>query len=134
MVMHRHYRWLRYQWAYYSRYPFFLIITLLILLAVAGGGFFTYEKYGIPPATTHRASATQPPHDAKWICQHAAEAAQPSVAENSCPGTAAWQIDHAIGEQHAIEGFTVPVSVNIGDQVKLYVSTTAASYQFQIYR
>src|SRR5579859_1193438 len=123
--MGRQYRWLRYQWAYHSRRILFITVVLLVILAAAGGEFIIYGKY---------VASHTPPRDANWICQHAAEAAQPSVAENSCPGTTDWQIDHPLGEQNAIEGFTVPASVNLGEKVALYVSTTAASYQFQVYR
>ncbi len=56
------------------------------------------------------------------------------IAENSCPGTTAWRVDHPIGPENAIEAFTDSASVNIGESVHLYVSTTASSYTFQVFR
>ncbi len=67
-------------------------------------------------------------------CQDAALAPNPVAVENTCPGTASWQVDHPTGPTNAIEAFTVPASVNVGESVKLYVSTTARSYTFQVYR
>jgi hypothetical protein len=68
-------------------------------------------------------------------CQTAYKAANPVAAENTCPGTASWRpADHATGPQEAIEGFTNPVSVNVGQSVHIYVSTTAPSYFLQVYR
>jgi hypothetical protein len=67
-------------------------------------------------------------------CANAAFAANPIAAENTCPGTSAWRADLPLGPQNAIEAFTAPISVNAGEPVKMYVSTTAPSYSFHIYR
>jgi hypothetical protein len=67
-------------------------------------------------------------------CQQAAAAANPIVAENTCPGTNSWRMDHALGLSTAINAFSVPTSVNVGKQLKLYVSTSARTYTFRIYR
>lgn len=67
-------------------------------------------------------------------CLHASTAANPIAAENTCPGTTAWQADHPFGDQHAIEAFTVPASVNHGGTIDLYVNTTAPTYSFQLFR
>jgi hypothetical protein len=56
------------------------------------------------------------------------------VAENSCPGTSSWRVNLPIGPANAIEGFTNEASVNLGQSIQLYVSNTAASYTFQLYR
>lgn len=69
-----------------------------------------------------------------WQCQNASEAANPVQAENACPGTSSWQEDHPLGPADAIEGFTAPISVQSGQAIKLYVSTTAPTYTFEIYR
>jgi hypothetical protein len=69
-----------------------------------------------------------------WECQHASKAVNPVAAENLCPGTKNWQVDRPTGPTNAIEGFTAPVSVNVGGSVKIYVSTTAPTYKFQVYR
>jgi hypothetical protein len=67
-------------------------------------------------------------------CANAAAAANPIVAENMCPGTSDWRANLPLGPQNAIEAFTASVSVNAGQPVKLYVSTTAPSYSFRVYR
>jgi hypothetical protein len=67
-------------------------------------------------------------------CANAAFAANPTVAESTCPGTSDWRADLPLGPQNAIEAFTAPISVNAGAQVKMYVSTAAPSYSFRIYR
>lgn len=67
-------------------------------------------------------------------CRNAAEAANPVAAENTCPGTTSWRPDHATGPQSAIEAFTNQVSVNVGQHIKIYVSTTALAYSLQVYR
>jgi N,N-dimethylformamidase beta subunit-like, C-terminal len=58
----------------------------------------------------------------------------PIAAENTCPGTTAWRVDHQLGPENAIEAFTTPASVTGGNSVSIYVSTTAASYSFTVYR
>src|ERR1051326_6610314 len=67
-------------------------------------------------------------------CAGAAYAANPIVAENTCPGTSAWRANLPLGPQNAIEAYTAPVSVDAGQPVKMYVSTTAPSFSFQVYR
>src|SRR5262249_27113697 len=70
------------------------------------------------------------------ICQPllGSAAANPIVRENTCPGSDDWRMDHPLGQQHAIEGFTVPASVNRRAPLRLYISTTASSYRFRVYR
>jgi hypothetical protein len=58
----------------------------------------------------------------------------PIAAENTCPGTTAWRLDHQLGPVDAIEAFTAPSSVTAGSSVSLYVSTTSASFGFTVYR
>ncbi len=67
-------------------------------------------------------------------CANAAFAANPIAAENTCPGTSAWRANLPFGPQNAIEAFTAPVSVNVGQPIQMYVSTTASSYAFHVYR
>jgi hypothetical protein len=55
-------------------------------------------------------------------------------AENACPGTLSWRQTLPDGPSDAINAFPVPASINIGQDVHLYVSTTAASYMFSVYR
>ncbi|HET6500173.1 MAG TPA: N,N-dimethylformamidase beta subunit family domain-containing protein [Amycolatopsis sp.] len=48
-------------------------------------------------------------------------------------GTPGWEITHA-GPEHAIEGFADRTSVQPGQEVRLFVSTTAAHYTVTAYR
>ncbi len=67
-------------------------------------------------------------------CENAAYATNPIAAENTCAGTNAWRADLPAGPQEAIEAFAAPISANVGQNIKLYVSTTAQSYSFRVYR
>jgi hypothetical protein len=67
-------------------------------------------------------------------CENAAYAVNPIAAENTCSGTSTWRPDLPSGPQDAIEAFTAPSSVNVGQNIKMYVSTTAPSYSFHVYR
>ncbi len=53
-------------------------------------------------------------------------------AENAKPGTTAWQIDPA--HDGGIEAFASRVSAVRGEQVRLFVSTTDATYHVEAYR
>ncbi len=55
-------------------------------------------------------------------------------AENACSGTPSWRPNLPFGDQSAIQAFTAPVSVNQGGVLHIYVSTSAPSYSFRIYR
>lgn len=57
------------------------------------------------------------------------------MAENACPGTDNWREKPlTYGPADAINAFPVPDSVNIGGTIQLYVSTTARSYNFSVFR
>ncbi|MGZ3598564.1 MAG: N,N-dimethylformamidase beta subunit family domain-containing protein, partial [Ktedonobacterales bacterium] len=71
---------------------------------------------------------------ASSTCEDAASAPNPIVAENSCLATSSWQPDLPLGDQHDIEAFAAPVSVQVGQSVNLYTSTTAPFYQVRVYR
>jgi hypothetical protein len=75
-----------------------------------------------------------PPATAPPSCGPSIAAANPITRENQCPGTDEWRANQPLGDAHAIEGFTVPATVNVGNPVRLYVSTTASSYSFRVYR
>ena len=75
---------------------------------------------------------TPPPISA--TCRNAATAANPIAAENTCPGSSAWRRSDSAGKNGAIDGYTVPASVAAGRPVQLYVTTTASSYTYAIYR
>jgi hypothetical protein len=74
---------------------------------------------GPPPPTT-----VPPVHDvfASWVQE-----------ENARPGTSDWNIP-VLGDQHAVEGYFDTVSATLGDEVRLYVSTTATTYHVEAYR
>jgi hypothetical protein len=61
------------------------------------------------------------------------ETAGGQSAEQDLPGNADWRIS-SIGPQNAIEGYTDKVSVLPGEDVGLYVSTTAADFTVKAYR
>lgn len=53
--------------------------------------------------------------------------------ENAKPGTKDWALTKPAAN-HQIEGYGDQVSINVGGQLALYVSTTAAGYQVTAYR
>jgi hypothetical protein len=55
------------------------------------------------------------------------------IAENAKPGTLNWICNH-VQPDHALEGFASQVSAVPGDEVALFVNTTASAVQTQIYR
>lgn len=58
--------------------------------------------------------------------------ANPIQDENAKPGTTAWKLP--FGRSTVIEGYASLTSVNIGAEIRFYVSTTASSYSLDIYR
>ena len=97
-----------------------IALLLLIIVATVGGGIALYQ---------HNVTLTP-----NWQCLHAVDTTNQVKAENYCPGTNSWRVDRPLGPERAIEGFTAPVSVQAGEKVKIYISTTAATYTFQVYR
>ncbi|HEX9038915.1 MAG TPA: N,N-dimethylformamidase beta subunit family domain-containing protein [Ktedonobacterales bacterium] len=67
-------------------------------------------------------------------CQRAFEDPNPVASENTCPGTRDWRQNLPLGADHAIEGYVSPTSAQAGDAIKLYVSTSAATYTYAVYR
>jgi hypothetical protein len=55
------------------------------------------------------------------------------IAENQRPGTLDWIVNH-VQPDHALEGFASQVSAVSGDDVTLFVNTTAKAVQVQAYR
>ena len=109
-------------------------ILPLFVLAVVLSGYIRYEVY--QSATQRTVSVVHPTPTATIppTCNNAYRAPNPIVAENMCPGTASWRVDRPFGPDNAIEAFAAPASVNEGDRLSLYVSTTAPSYSFAVYR
>ncbi len=97
-----------------------MLVTVACSITIGGGR---------QPTPTSPPQATTPP-----TCGPSASTPNPIATENKCPGTDEWRANQPLGDQHAIEGFVVPATVNIGGSVRLYVSTTATSYSFRVYR
>jgi len=55
------------------------------------------------------------------------------IAENALPGTTGWKITDP-SKNHQIEGYANQVSIDPGQPVTLYVSTTAPSYHVEVFR
>ena len=85
-------------------------------------------------AASHMPTPLPSPTSQFTPCQRAFEAPNPIASENTCPGTSAWRENLPLGAPDAIEGYVSSASVAAGDHLDLFVSTTAASYTFAIYR
>jgi hypothetical protein len=111
--------------------------TVCLLLALLSIAQFSSKESSIHPerlgAFTSFTSFT-PTGSLSQTCLFAFLALNPVAAENTCPGSSGWRVDHAMGAQNAIMGFTVPESVDAGSEIRLYVSTLAPTYTFSIYR
>ena len=59
-------------------------------------------------------------------------AANPIQDENAKPGTTAWKLVN--GRSTDIEGYASLTSVNVGGQIRFFVSTTASTYSIDFYR
>jgi hypothetical protein len=57
----------------------------------------------------------------------------PIWLENQYPGTIDWKITQSAGDRE-IEGYASATSVNLGETLQFFVSTTAANYQLEIFR
>ena len=88
-----------------------LIGTLLVLLATLSHGFGDFLQ-------NHPVAA----------------AANPIQIENSNPGTPGWDNFSSVSKQDAISGYGSKISVNHGDSIDFYVTTTAASFTIDIFR
>jgi hypothetical protein len=64
---------------------------------------------------------------------HAQSPQNPIQAENARTGTTAWQLDNA-SENREIEGYASAVSINRGDSISFFVSTSDPTYTVEIFR
>jgi hypothetical protein len=97
------------------------VITVALFTAACGvsvGGPQASSTHGLRAGPKKAPSASAQPFPA---------------AENAKPGTRAWIIIHE-GARDAIQGYADHVSVLPGQSFRLYVTTTAASFQVQAYR
>ena len=107
------------------------VVALASLLAIWNWAPQIIQQGEPTGISSHHLVVTPPPLPS---CGNAAAAVNPIVAENQCPGTDSWRRTLPYGPQNAINAFAAPASVNLGDPVQFYVSTTARSYSFYIYR
>lgn len=119
----------------------FVALVALVLAALIG--IWTFSAPPTSPVIGINAGATATPLSGRQLlltpptpaCVAPPNAKNPIVAENRCPGSNSWrQAPLTIGPANAINAFPVPDSVNIGETVHLYVSTTAHTYTFSVYR
>ncbi|MFL5658953.1 MAG: N,N-dimethylformamidase beta subunit family domain-containing protein [Ktedonobacteraceae bacterium] len=90
-----------------------LLLAAVLLLALPGGQPFSLAHLFQSPA---------------------AAAANPIQVENSNPGTSGWDAFASVAQQDAISGYGSKISVNHGDSIDFYVTTTAASFTIDIFR
>jgi hypothetical protein len=64
----------------------------------------------------------------------AAAAPNAIQVENAKPGTPGWDDFASVAQQDAISGFGSKISLNHGDSLDLYVTTTAPSFTINVYR
>jgi hypothetical protein len=90
---------------------------------------------GREPARARRHEKAQGPAvvDAKLASGVIVPTAPWLIAENGRPGTLGWICNH-VQPDHALEGFASQVSAVTGDDVALFVNTTASAVQAQVYR
>lgn len=112
-----------------------LFVALCILLAAsADAALYDLSPHGLDPASFASHPLQPIGVVTSGTCGTAYKAANPVAAENTCPGTTAWQRQRVGGSVGAIEGFPAPDSLNIGETLRLYVSTSAPTYTIRIYR
>src|SRR5260370_16499671 len=63
-----------------------------------------------------------------------ADAANPIQAENSLPGDPTWNDFNAPAQPDVLSGYGSKISVNHGDSIDFFVTTTAASFTIDVYR
>jgi hypothetical protein len=113
----------------------FLQLSALGAAGVAGGTRLgsQHPKKRVPP----RARRHTPPQAAVVDTRLKSGVIVPTapwlIAENAKPGTLNWICNH-VQPEHALEGFASQVSAVPGDDVALFVSTTARAVQVQAYR
>lgn len=86
--------------------------VIAVLLVILGGGLWH-------------------PAQAQRVDDPCANPANPVVAENCLPGTGDWIVDNALFD---IEGYAHPMSVLPGESLGVYVNTTAAAFDLDVYR
>lgn len=69
-----------------------------------------------------------------FLVAAAAFAANPIQLENAKAGTTSWQLSNLSANQADIQGYASLTSVNRGDTISFFVSTTSPTYTIDVYR
>ncbi|SFV16998.1 RICIN domain-containing protein [Pseudoduganella namucuonensis] len=102
-----------------AMHPFQWIITIMLLCALAGCGGEGGNGGSVGARTVLHGTVVT---DASVV-----------AIENARQGTESWKLVNP-ALQHEIEGYASATSVNTGGSITLYVSTSASSYNIDIYR
>jgi hypothetical protein len=92
-----------------------------------------HPKQRVPARAKRHAAAPPAVVDARLPSGVIVPTAPWLIAENAKPGTLNWICNH-VQPEHALEGFASQVSAVPGDDVALFVNTTASAVQVQAYR
>jgi hypothetical protein len=113
----------------------FLQLSALGAAGIAAGTGAEHKGKGRVPARARRHAPPAPPRvvDTKLASGVIVPTAPWLIAENARPGTLNWICNH-VQPNHALEGFASQVSAVPGDDVALFVNTTAKAVQVQAYR
>jgi N,N-dimethylformamidase beta subunit-like protein len=116
-----------------DRAPLMLVLNvgLLAALTLTVAGCSINIGVGSQPRAT---PTSRPQPTTSPGCGPIETPSNPISWENQCQGTDEWRANQPLGDSHAIEGFVVPATVNVGSSVLLYVSTISATYTFRVYR
>jgi hypothetical protein len=102
-------------------------LILLVLVPAVGAAMVGSRS----SAATGGAAPAQP---ASLLTQQAAAPLNPIQIENQNPGTPGWDDFASIAQQDAISGYGSKISVNHGDSIDFYVTTTAPSFTIDVFR
>lgn len=112
----------------------FLQLSAFGAAGVAAGTSAAHKKGRVPARARRNASAAQPLVVDKKLASGVIVPTAPwLIAENAKPGTLNWICNH-VQPNHALEGFASQVSAVAGDDVAVFVNTTASAVQAQVYR
>jgi hypothetical protein len=113
----------------------FLQLSALGAAGIAAGTGAEHKGKGRVPARARRHAPPAPPRvvDTKLASGVIVPTAPWLIAENARPGTLNWICNH-VQPDHTLEGFASQVSAVPGDDVALFVNTTASAVQAQVYR
>ena len=113
----------------------FLQLSALGAAGVAAGTSAEHKGKGRVATRARRHGPPAPPRvvDTKLASGVIVPTAPWLIAENARPGTLNWICNH-VQPDHALEGFANQVSAVPGDDVALFVNTTASAVQAQVYR